>query len=123
MAYTVVNLVTFLIGVAFLLSGYNLVRRGREDIALFLVSALIGGGLIVVAVFPGIFQWVAGFLGIAFQDVSRGRSRAIFVISILTLFLIVTYLFNRIGKLYDDVSRLNEELSLLKTEVEERRDE
>jgi len=115
--YTLVNLIAFGVGLAFLVNGYMLVKQGREAIALFVVSVAIGGGLIFVAIFPNVFQIVATVLGLEL------KARAILVISNLTLFVVATYLFNRIGKLYDRLSRLNEEVSLLRSEVEELRDE
>lgn len=115
--YSVVNLVAFLVGVGFLLNGYVLVKRGREDIALFVMSLLVGAGLMTVAVFPNVFQLVATVLGLEL------KARAILVVSNLTLFVVVTYLLNRMGKLYDQLSRLNEEVSLLKNDLEERTDE
>ena len=115
--YTLVNLIALVVGVAFLVNGYLLVKQGREAIALFVVSLLVGGGLMFVAVFPNVFQVVATLLGLEL------KARAILVISNLTLFVVATYLFNRIGKLYDRLSRLNEEVSLLRSEVEELRDE
>ena len=115
--YTLVNLIALVVGIAFLVNGYMLVKQGREAIALFVVSLAIGGGLIIVAVLPDIFQVVATVLGLEL------KARAILVISNLTLFVVATYLFNRIGKLYDRLSRLNEEVSLLRSEVEELRDE
>lgn len=117
MAFTLVNAIAVAIGLAFLVNGYVLVKRGREAVALFVVSLAIGGGLIFVAVFPDVFQVIARLLG------QESQARAIIVISNLTLFVVITYLFNRIGKLYDRLSRLNEEVSLLRSEVEELRDE
>lgn len=110
--YTVVNLVAFLVGVGLLLNGYVIVRRGREDVSLFVVSLVVGTGLIFVALFQDRFALVAAVLGL------KLKGRAILVISNLTLFVVVTYLFNRIGTLYDRVSRLNEEVSLMKAELE-----
>lgn len=115
--YTSVNVITFLLGVLFLLSGYRMVKRGREDIALFLMSGSVGVGLMIVAVYPNIFELVATIMGL------KLKARAILVISNLTLFVIITYLFNRISQLYDKVSGLNEELSLLRTAVDELEDE
>lgn len=112
-SYTVVNLVALLVGVGFLLNGYAIVRHGREAVPLFVVSLVVGAGLIFVAIFPDVFQVVATVLGLEW------KARAILVISNLTLFVVVTYLFNRIGRLYDRVSRLNEELSLLRVELED----
>ncbi|MBX0295425.1 DUF2304 domain-containing protein [Haloarcula nitratireducens] len=117
MAYTLVNLIALVVGLAFLINGYVMVKQGREAIALFVVSVAIGSGLIFVAVFPDVFQVVATVLGLEL------KARAILVISNLTLFVVATYLFNRIGKLYDRLSRLNEEVSLLRTELEEQRNE
>lgn len=111
--YTAVNVATFLVGVGLLLNGYLIVRRGREDVALLVVSAVVGSGLIVVALAPDVFQVVAALLGLEL------KARAILVVSNLTLFVVAIYLFNRIGRLYERVSRLNEELSLLKNAAEE----
>jgi len=110
--YTVINVVTFLLGIVFLYNGYRIVRQGREDLVLFLVSTVIGGGLMAVAISPDLFESIATGLGLDLQE------RAILVMSNLTLFFIVTYLLNKIGKLNKSVSRLNEELSLLKTDTE-----
>lgn len=112
--YTVVNLVALLVGLVFLANGYYLVRKGREAVALFVMSLAVGSGLIFVALFPNVFDVVATVLGLEL------KARAILVLSNLTLFVLVTYLLNRIGNLYDRVSRLNEEVTLLKSEVEER---
>lgn len=111
--YTSVNIITFLIGIFFLWSGYRMIKRGREAVALFLMSGSVGLGLMTVAVYPNIFEFIAAILGLEI------KARAIFVISNLTLFVIITYLFNRINKLYDKISGLNEELSLLRTTVDE----
>jgi len=115
--YSLVNLIALVVGIAFLVNGYLMVKNGREAVALFVVSLVVGGGLMFVAIFPGVFQFVATVLGLEW------KARAILIISNLTLFVLATYLFNRIGKLYDRLSRLNEEVSLLRSEVEELRDE
>lgn len=109
--YTAINALTFVIGLVFLYNGYRIVASGREDIALFVTSAAIGLGLLFVAIFPDVFDVVATLLGIEF------KTNAILIISNLTLFVLVTYLFSRVGDLYDNVSRLNEEVSLLRTEA------
>ncbi len=114
--YTVVNLVALVVGVAFLVNGYRMVRRGREDMALFVTSLLVGAGLIFVALFPDFFQVVATVLGLEL------KARAILVMANLTLFVLIIYLLNRIAKLYEQVSRLNEEVSLLKSDLEDRDD-
>jgi len=114
--FTVVNLIALLVGLGFLANGYRMVRRGREDMALFVTSLVVGAGLIFVAVFPDFFQFVATVIGLEL------KARAILVVSNLTLFVLVIYLLNRIASLYDQVSRLNEELTLLKARVEDRDD-
>lgn len=113
--YTLVNLLTLLVGGAFLLNGYVIVKSERESLELFVMSLALGTGLIVVALVPNVFELVANFLGLEW------KARAILVISNLTLFVAVTYLFNRVGQMYDRLSRLNEELSLLRSELEEQR--
>lgn len=111
--YTVFNLVAFVIGVAFLTNGYRMVRLGREDMTVFFTSLIVGSGLIFVALFPNVFDLIAKTLGL------ESQARAILVIGILTLFVLVSYLLNRIAKLYEQVSRLNEELTLLKGDIED----
>ncbi|MDR5657003.1 MAG: DUF2304 domain-containing protein [Halobacteriota archaeon] len=115
--FTVVNAIALAVGVIFLANGYHMVRRGREDMVLFATSVLVGAGLIFVALFPDAFQFVAAVLGLEL------KARAILVMANLTLFVLVTYLLNRIGSLYEKVSRLNEEVSLLRAELEDHRDE
>jgi hypothetical protein len=112
--YTAINALTFFVGLVFLYNGYRIVASGREDIALFVTSAAIGLGLLFVAIFPYVFDVIATLLGIEF------KTNAILIISNLTLFILVTYLFSRIGSLYDNISRLNEEVSLLRTDTIER---
>lgn len=106
MDYSLINIITFALGIVFLYNGYRIVRSGREDLIVFAMSGIVGIGLLVVAVFPDLFTLIASILGIEF------KTNAILIISNLTLFVIVTYLFNRVGRLHDSVSRLNEELSL-----------
>ena len=113
MVFSAINAITAVIGLVFLFNGYYLVRKGREDIAVFLMSGLIGLGLIVVAAFPTLFDFIADILGIEF------KTNAILIVASLTLFILVTFLFNRIGHLNKNISRLNEELSLLRNQVEE----
>jgi len=111
--YSLVNLLSLVVGLAFLTNGYIIVRSERESLELFMLSLLLGAGLIVVAIVPNVFEIVARLLGLEW------KARAILVISNLTLFVAVTYLLNRIGQMYDRLSRLNEELSLLRSELEE----
>ena len=111
--YSVVNLVAGLLGVGFLATGYVLVRRQREALVLFVLSLVVGVGLLFVAVLPESFDYIAVFLGLEF------RTHAILVVANLVLFGLVTYLLYRIGRLYDRPSRLNEELSLLKARRED----
>jgi hypothetical protein len=113
MEYSLVHLVAFAIGVGFLFNGYVLVRSGREDLELFVMSMVVGGGLVFVAVYPDAFDQVATLIGLEL------KARAILVVSNLTLFVLVTYLLNRIGRLYDRLSKLNEEVSLLRAELED----
>lgn len=113
MEYSLVHLVAFAIGVGFLFNGYVLVRSGREDLELFVMSVVVGGGLVFVAVYPDAFDQVATLIGLEL------KARAILVVSNLTLFVLVTYLLNRIGRLYDRLSKLNEEVSLLRAELED----
>ncbi|MFT4948079.1 MAG: hypothetical protein ACI9CA_000199 [Natronomonas sp.] len=111
--YAAVNLVAGVVGMGVLGTGYVLVRREREALGLFVLSVAVGAGLLFVAVTPDSFDAIATFLGLEF------KTHAILVVANLVLFALVTYLLYRIGRLYDRLSRLNEEVSLLKTELED----
>lgn len=115
--YTLANFATLVVGFGLLFNGYSLLKQGREDIALVLLSFVVGIGLVVVAVFPDGFQVIAPIIGLEL------KARAILVISNLTLFIVVVYLLNRTGGLQNKVSKLNEELSLLKHVIDEQDDE
>lgn len=110
--FTLVNLIALLLGLGFLYNGYRIATRGREAIPLFLMSLVLGVGLIFVAVFQDTFEFVATVLGL------EQKGRAILIVSNLTLFVVVTMLFSRISTLYSRLSRVNEELSLLRQQVE-----
>ncbi|WP_246986325.1 DUF2304 domain-containing protein [Halorientalis marina] len=114
MEYSLVNALSVLVGVVFLWNGYAIVARGREDLVLLGMSLIVGAGMIFVGIFPNVFEVIAGLLGLEL------KARAILVVSNLVLFVVVTYLFNRIGQLADRVSRLNEDVSLLRAELDER---
>lgn len=109
----IVNIVTFVVGFGLLFNGYSLLVQGREDIALVLLSFGAGLGLVVVSVFPGGFGIIAPIIGLEIG------TRAMLVISNLSLFVVVVYLLNRTGGLQNKVSQLNEELSLLKHDINE----
>lgn len=112
--YSLVNAITVLLGLLFLGNGYYIVRSGREDLTVFLVSSAIGVGLILVGITPtSVFRLVARMLGIRLEAV------AVLIVSNFALFVIVTYLFSRIGRLKTNVSKLNEEVSLLRRRVDE----
>lgn len=108
----IINVITFGVGVLFMLNGYYLVKKGKEDLVPFLITSSVGIGLIVVAISPDIFDLISDFLGFEI------KGRAILVVSNLTLFVIVIYLFNKVGGLKAKVSKLNEEMSLTKSQVE-----
>lgn len=117
MAYTVVNLLSLLVGLGLLANGYLVVNREHEEFLLFLVSVGAGAGLVFVSLLPNAFETVATVLGLEF------KTHAILVVSNLVLFGLVAYLLNRIAKLYYRLSRLNEEVSVLRHELEQRGDE
>lgn len=113
MAYSLVNLIATLLGVAFIYNGYRLVRHGREDIFWFLISGTVGVGILVVAFYSNIFIIVADIIGL------RLKGRAILVVANITLFALVAVLFSVVKNLYDRVSQMHEELVLLRHELNE----
>lgn len=112
--YTLVNLLTVLLAIGFLGYAYRVGQGQGEDLALFLVSVALGIGLFVAGLVPNaVFKSMAALLGIRLEAV------AVLVVSNSVLFVVITFLFNRVGTLKADVSKLNEELSLLRQQVEE----
>lgn len=111
--YTLVNVITFVLGLIILANSYRLVQSGDEDLYSFLLSLIIGGGLMFVASVPNIFELFATILGLEL------KARAILVVSNLTLFCIVYILFIRVVDLREKISTLNEELSLLNRRIED----
>lgn len=111
--YTLVNALTFALGLLILMNSYRLARSGDEDLSSFLLSVILGIGLVVVAIVPNLFELFAAVLGLEL------RARAILVVSNLTLFCVTYYLVMQVVELRGMVSTLNEELSLLKRRVED----
>lgn len=111
--YSLVNLLTLALGVLILTNSYRISRSGGEDLASFLLSGILGTGLIVVAIVPNVFGLLATLLGLEL------RARAILVVSNLTLFCVSYYLFLQVVSLRAKVSKINEEFSLLKRRVED----
>lgn len=101
-----IEILSLVSGVYFLYKSYNLFKDSSEDVLNLLIWPLVGLALVSYAVFPGVVTWVSNLLGMEI------RAFTIFSVSILVLFLLVFHLLSIIRRLDEDISKLNEELSV-----------
>ncbi len=107
-AMRLVNVVGLAVGLYFLVQSYRLVRRREEDVFSFLIWLIVGTALVVVSLFPGVADYVMTLLGMEM------RAYTIFTLGILLAYVLMFQLFRLIWRLNRSLSKLNEELSLLK---------
>jgi len=103
-----IYVVSILLGIYLLLRSYVLVRKKEEDVLNFLIWLVVGGGLIIVGIFPGILDYVTRILGI------QQRPNAIFAIGLLVSYLLIFRIFNTLQGIKTDISKINEEIALAK---------
>lgn len=103
-----VNVVGLAVGLYFLVQSYRLVRRREEDVFSFLIWLIVGTALVVVSLLPSVADYVMTLLGMEM------RAYTIFTLGILLAYVLMFQLFRLIWRLNRSISKLNEELSLLK---------
>ena len=103
-----INFVGILVGVYLLWQSYLLIRRREESVFNFYVWLLVGAGLIMAGLFPGVFEYIIDVLGM------EERAFAMFAIGIFILYLLVFHIFQQIRLLESSLSSMNEELSLMR---------
>lgn len=109
---SIINIAGFLLGLYFLLRSYLLIKRKREEVADFLVWSIIGASLLLLTLVPQVGDTLAEYLDI------RTRASTIFALAIFLLYLIIFRMNMQNRSLDRQISVLNEEIALLKHELE-----
>lgn len=104
----IINIIGILFGIYFLFKSYLLVKKKKEDVKQFLLWALIGIIMLILAVYPKLADIALKLLNM------EERINAIFAIGILLSILLIFNLNNQIEKMDSQMSKLNEEIALLK---------
>lgn len=94
----------------FLCKTFVLIRKKRETLFEFFLWSGLGLALIIFSAFPGLTNLLSRFLG------TTKTTNAIFLLAILTLLFLNFFIFKLVRNLHYDVSKLNEELSVLKSQ-------
>lgn len=111
---SIINVAGFLLGLYFLLRSYFLIKKKREEVTDFLVWSIIGVSLLVLTLVPQVGDTLAEYLDI------RTRANTIFALAIFLLYLII-FRMNMLNRNLDrHISVLNEEIAVLKHELETR---
>lgn len=109
-----IQILGILIGLFFLYQTYKLVKNKDEDVPEFLLWTTIGIVLVAMSAYP---EAISSFLGIAGMT---SRAYFIFTSGILVLYLVVMHLFKLNKELSMQISKLNEEMGILKYEKEKK---
>ncbi|MGC1122462.1 MAG: DUF2304 domain-containing protein [Candidatus Methanofastidiosia archaeon] len=104
----------FLLGCYFLLRSYLLVKNKKEEVQDFLMWGAVGVSLLVLSAVPQVGDQLAEYLSI------RTRTSTIFALAIFLLYLLIFRMHAHNRDLYRQISVLNEELSLLRHELEKK---
>lgn len=109
---SIINVAGFLLGCYFLLRSYFLIKEKKEEVQDFFVWSIIGISLIVLSAAPQIADALATYLDI------RTRASTIFALAICLLYLILFRMHTLNRSLDRQISVLNEEVAVLKHELE-----
>ncbi|MEE8401452.1 MAG: DUF2304 domain-containing protein [Candidatus Hydrothermarchaeaceae archaeon] len=107
-----IQVVGLLVGLMFLYQSYRLVKEKKEDVGGFLLWSTVGAGVIVVSIHPGVFDYLLTILQM------KERPFAIFTVGILVAYLLLFQTFKLLRTLSENVSKLNESMSILRYEME-----
>jgi len=109
---SIINVAGFLLGCYFLIRSYSLIKKKEEEITDFLVWSIIGVSLLVLVLVPQVGDALANYLDI------KTRANTIFALAIFLLYMILFRMNTLNKKLDKQISALNEEIALLKHELE-----
>ena len=104
-----INILGILVGIYLLLRSYLLIKRKEEDLLNLFIWVFIGTGLIITGLFPSVFDYIMSLLGM------ETRAYTMFVIAILLAYLLLFRIFQAIRRLDSAISKLNEEVSILRS--------
>lgn len=107
-----IQLIGLFIGIFFIYQSYRLVKEKKEDVESLLMWSVVGAGFIIVSIYPGIFDYALGILQM------RQRPFAIFTIGILIAYVILFQMFKLIRTINENISKLNENMAVLRYDVE-----
>lgn len=110
---SIINIAGFLLGCYFLLKSYLLIKAKKEEVTDFLVWSAAGVSLLVLTSVPQVGDMLAGYLDI------RTRANTIFALAIFLLYLILFRLHTSNRNLNKQISILNEEIAVLRHNLEE----
>jgi len=103
-----INILGILFGFYFLFKSYLLVKKKEEDVKQFLLWGLIGIILVILGIYPNLAD-------IPLRILNMGeRINVIFTMGILLSILLIFNLNNQIKKMDAQISKLNEEIAILK---------
>ncbi|RLI78857.1 hypothetical protein DRP07_10660 [Archaeoglobales archaeon] len=109
-----IQIVAFVVGIYYIIKSYKLLRDKKEDVKQFLLWTIIGLSFIAVAIDPNIVLIFSNLLGMSY------RGNMIFSISIIVAYLVILHYSTKISELNSNISKLNEELAVLKYIIEEK---
>jgi hypothetical protein len=110
-----IQVLGILIGLFFLYQSNKLVKNKDEDVPEFLLWTIIGVVLITISAYP---EAISSFLGIAGMT---DQVYFLFTSGILLLYLVVMHLFKLNRELNKQISKLNEEMSILRYKKEKKK--
>lgn len=108
-----IQIIGVLIGLFFLYQSYRMVKDKKEDVWGFILWVFIGSSIALISIFPDILDYL---LGIVQMQI---RAYAIFTLGILFAYFLLFQLFRVIRTLNENMSKFNENLSILRYEIEE----
>mgnify|MGYP000103035952 CR=1 FL=1 len=104
----IVQVVAFLLGVFFIYKSWLLVRNKKEDLPSFLVWVFIGGSLVILSINLDIINMFLGLINMS------SRVNLLFTASVLLSLFLIFMLFKEVKNLELKISKLNEEMAILK---------
>ncbi len=106
-----IQIIGVLVGLYFLFKSTKLIKERKESIYEFFLWIFLGVALIFTSLWP---NFVVRFLGIFGAEKNLN---ALFILAILILFFLIFYTFKLNRNMLKMISKLNEELSLIKYKI------
>jgi hypothetical protein len=110
-----IQIIGILIGLYYLYKSYRMLKLRKADVREFLIWTFVGFALIIVSTYPDIVTYLFNLIGMSF------RGNAIFTIGILISYLLLIHVITLNRELNYQISKLNEEIALLRYEIEKKK--